>query len=85
MKRHCESKHKNKCEAFEKEKPKQILIQKSFIPNNYPLQSQKRDHLNTFVMKHFCQDLQPISVDKGFQNLVKGRIQNTYCQIEKLL
>ena len=74
LKRHCESKHKNKCEAFEKEKPKQIPIQKSFTPNNYPLQSEKRDHLNTLVIKHICQDLQPISVveQKGFQNLVKG-------------
>ena len=67
-------KYKNKCKQFEKEKPKQIPIQKSFIPNNYPLQSQTRDHLNTIVIKHICQNLQPISVveQKGFWNLVKG-------------
>ena len=43
------------------------------------LQSQKRDHLNTLVIKHICQDLQPISVveQKGFQNLVK-RLDSKY-------
>ena len=72
-------KYKNKNEQFEKGKPKQIPIKKSFIPNNYLLQSQKRDHLNTLVIKHICQDLQPISVveQKGFQNLVK-RLDSKY-------
>ena len=56
-----------------------FLLKKSFIPNNYLLQSQKRDHLNTLVIKHICQDLQPISVveQKGFQNLVK-RLDSKY-------
>ena len=72
-------KYKNKNEHFEKGKPKQIPIKKRFIPNIYLLQSQKRDHLNTLVIKHICQDLQPISVveQKGFQNLVK-RLDSKY-------
>ena len=56
-----------------------FLSKKGFFPIFTYCNLKKRDHLNALVIKHICQDLQPISLveQKGFQNLVK-RLYSKY-------
>lgn len=57
---------------MEKDVPKQQTIKQTIEKNFYPLKSEKRKKLNTFVLKHIVEDLQPISIvqQKGFRKLV---------------